>query len=144
MAHDLGGNQLSLPIARGLRPVQFNRELPQAGDRLAVLDALEDVAKKYPQFGLELIDTVIVRDAFPLKTGEGYYSGRTPLENQGDGRVRLNVYRVTGAQPPSPSISSGRTRWSNSSPVRNPKATHAARSDVPSACAFCATFAALS
>jgi hypothetical protein len=94
----------------GLRPVRLNRDLPQPGDRLAVLDALEDVAKKYPQLGLELIDTVTVRDAFPLKTGEGYYSGRTPLENQGDGRIRLNVYRVTGPQPPSPSISSGRTR----------------------------------
>src|SRR5207248_18706 len=77
----------------GLRAVRLNRELPQSGDRLAVLDALEDVAKKYPQLGLELIDTVTVRDTFPLKTGEGYYSGRTPLENQGDGRVRLNVYR---------------------------------------------------
>ena len=103
----------------GMRPLQIDRELPRPGDRLAVHDVLADKLKEYPWIELELLDIVRVDDDFPLRLMDGYYAGRTPMEHQSGGRMRVFVYRITNVDyPPSPSIVSGRTRWSNSSPDR--------------------------
>ncbi len=82
----------------GLRPLQLNRETPRAGDLLAMHDTSEmhDSMARHSQLRLELIDTVIVGDDFPLRTMLGYYMGRRPLENHRGGRVRVLVYRITG------------------------------------------------
>jgi hypothetical protein len=86
----------------GMRPLQLNGELPRPGDLLAVHDIreLREALAIHQEIELELIDTVAVGDSFPLRALPGYYGGRTPLENQGEGRIRVLVYRVTGVTGP--------------------------------------------
>jgi hypothetical protein len=85
----------------GMRPLQLNRELPRPGDLLAVQDigGLREALAHHPEVGLELIDTVVVGDGFPLQVLPGYYAGQTPLENHRGGRIRVLVYRITSAIP---------------------------------------------
>jgi protein-S-isoprenylcysteine O-methyltransferase Ste14 len=81
----------------GLSPLQLNRQALRAGDLIAVQDApeLREVLVRHPEMVVELLDTVVVSDHFPLRLGPGYYDGRTPMENQRAGRLRILVYRIT-------------------------------------------------
>ena len=54
------------------------------------------VLLKRPEIRLTEIDTIVVRDDFPLKTCPGYYVGGVPLRNQDGERVRIRIYRVDG------------------------------------------------
>ena len=88
----------------GLSPLYLNKQMPRPGDLLAVHDVklLLDTLNQHPEIVLELIDTVVVDDHFPLRTLQGYYIGRTPLESQRDGRLRVFVYRITAVPNPPP------------------------------------------
>ncbi|MFO0937598.1 MAG: glycosyltransferase family 39 protein [Gemmataceae bacterium] len=81
----------------GLKPLRFNQELPRVGDLVAVFDVPEFHASLANQrvIQLEQIDTIAVRDWFPLRAAPGYYDGRTPLENNHQARIRVLIYRVT-------------------------------------------------
>jgi hypothetical protein len=81
----------------GIRPLQINRHKPRPGDLLAVYDIreLREVLEHTPEVRLELLDTVLVDDGFPLRASPGYYSGRTPLENHREARICIRIYRIT-------------------------------------------------
>jgi hypothetical protein len=71
--------------------------MPRQGDLLAMHDVREfrEALSHYPEIGLELIDTVVAGDCFPLRVAPEYYCLRTPLENQCAPRIRVRVYRIT-------------------------------------------------
>ncbi|CAN5569535.1 hypothetical protein BH11PLA2_BH11PLA2_36110 [soil metagenome] len=85
----------------GLRPLRLNVELPRPGDLIAVQDLtdLRHALAHHPEIVLSQIDTVVVGDRFPLRVMPGYYGGRTPLEHQQEGRIRVLIYRVIAVNP---------------------------------------------
>jgi len=85
----------------GLTPLQLNERTPRPGDLLAVHDMPEFlvVLARHPDIVLEPVDSVVTGDEFPLRLAPGYYDGRTPMENQRAGRLRVRVFRVVAVTP---------------------------------------------
>jgi hypothetical protein len=76
-----------------MRPLQLNQQLPHPGDLLALPDlpGAREALAQHGEIGLELIDTVVAGDRFPLQVMPGYYGGRTPVENQRGARFHVLV-----------------------------------------------------
>jgi hypothetical protein len=85
----------------GLHPLQLNRQIPRPGDLLAVQDmlAFRKFLAEQRTITLDPVETIVVRDAFPLRTLPGYYAGRNPLEHRTTGRSPVIIYRVTASVP---------------------------------------------
>jgi len=85
----------------GLRQLQLNREVPRAGDLIAVHDVpeIQTFLRIQPVFRVELLETIETGDRFPLRATPGYYDGRTPLESARGARARVFVYRVVAVPP---------------------------------------------
>ena len=86
----------------GLEALRLNEKIPNAGDMLAVPNGMKlpDVLLRQNRINLEPIETIVVRDKFPLRVTLGYYAGATPLEHAADPRFRATIYRVVAAAPP--------------------------------------------
>jgi hypothetical protein len=83
----------------GLHELRLNEIILRVGDVLAIPNGpeLPDVLVTQSLIKLEPIETVVVRDKFPLRVTPGYYAGRTPIEHASDPRFRATIYRVVAA-----------------------------------------------
>ena len=81
---------------QGLKQLAINQTIPKRGDIISVhnIDELVKDLKMHKELDLELLETVIVGDGFPLRTTSNYYSGRTPMEHNQGPRVSILVYKV--------------------------------------------------
>jgi hypothetical protein len=81
---------------QGLKQLAINQTIPNKGDIISVhnIEELVKDLKMHKELDLELLETVIVGDGFPLRTTSNYYSGRTPMEHNQGPRVSILVYKV--------------------------------------------------
>ena len=81
---------------QGLKQLAINQTIPIKDDIISVhnIEELVKDLKMHKELDLELLETVNVGDAFPLRTTSNYYSGRTPMEHNKGPRVSILVYKV--------------------------------------------------